>query len=100
MSRLLRVKTGAELNRMARGDQVNRILMTLAASAVLGFATTAHAADVARPARFGNLEGLTADAAKAKAAAWLKESGKTDAATTARFDKIWAEDVSVLDRVV
>ena len=74
--------------------------MTLAAAIALGVAPLAHGADAARPGRFGNLDGLTADAAKAKAAAWLKESGKSDAQTTARFDKIWAEDASVLDRVI
>jgi hypothetical protein len=83
---------------------VKRSLMTLAAAIavvpMLGLAPTAFSAETARPVRFGTLEGATPAAAKAKAAAWLKESGKTDAATQARFDKIWAEDVSVLDRVV
>ena len=79
---------------------MNRSLMTLAAAIALGVAPMALAAETARPIRFGTLEGTSPAAAKAKAAAWLKESGKTDAATQARFDKIWAEDVSVLDRVV
>ena len=79
---------------------MKRSLMTLAAAIALGLAPTAFSAETARPIRFGTLEGASPAAAKAKAAAWLKESGKTDAATTARFDKIWADDVSVLDRVV
>jgi tetratricopeptide (TPR) repeat protein len=79
---------------------VNRSLMTLAAAIALGLAPMALAAETVRPLRFGTLEGASPAAAKAKAAEWLKESGKTDAATMARFDKIWSEDVSVLDRVV
>jgi hypothetical protein len=85
---------------MAKGEQVNRSSMTLALSIAVGLAPVALAAETARPIRFGTLEATPAAAAKAKAAAWLKESGKTDSAAQAQFDKIWAEDVSVLDRVV
>jgi hypothetical protein len=79
---------------------VNRSVMTLVAAIAFGLAPMALAAETVRPIRFGTLEGTSAEIAKTKAAAWLKESGKTDAATTARFDKIWAEEVSVLDRVI
>ena len=74
--------------------------MTLTAAIALGFAPMALAAEKAGPVRFGTLEATPASAAKAKAAAWLKDSGKTDSAAQAQFDKIWAEDVSVLDRVI
>src|SRR4051812_37056962 len=75
--------------------------MTLALGVAMGFAPSLMAAETARPVRFGNLESTSAAVAKTKAAAWLKEAGKTDAAAQASFDKIWAaDDVSVLDRVV
>jgi hypothetical protein len=79
---------------------VNRSSLALALSVAVGIAPIALAAEPARPVRFGTLESTPAAAAKAKAAAWLKESGRTDSAVQAQFDKIWAEDVSVLDRVV
>jgi hypothetical protein len=74
--------------------------MTLAAAIALGVAPMALAAETVRPIRFGTLEGMSSAAAKTRSAAWLKASGKSDAATMMRFDKIWSEDVSVLDRVV
>jgi len=52
-----------------------------------------------RPA-FGALEAATADAAKAKLAAWLKEVGKSDAPTMQKLEAIWKENHrTVLDRV-
>lgn len=49
---------------------------------------------------FGALEPLSAEAARAQAEAWLKEIGKTDAATQARFQAIWKqEERTVLDRL-
>jgi len=57
------------------------------------------AAELTRPARFGALEVASADAARAQAAAWLKEVGKTDAATQAQFEALWAGDAPVLDKV-
>lgn len=77
-----------------------RTWIPLAAAAALGLAPGVFAADLARPTRFGALEIAGADAAKAKSAAWLKATGKTDAATQAKFDAIWAEEAPVLDRVV
>jgi len=49
---------------------------------------------------FGALEPMSAEAAQAKAQAWLKEVGKTDAATTQKFQAIWSnENRAVLDRL-
>lgn len=49
---------------------------------------------------FGALEAVNAAAAQAKLSAWLKEVGKSDAATTAKLEAIWKENHrSVLDRV-
>lgn len=49
---------------------------------------------------FGALEAVKAEAARTQAAAWLKDIGKTDAATTQQLNAIWArEDRTVLDRV-
>jgi len=48
---------------------------------------------------FGALESVTAEAAKAKLAGWLKEVGKSDPATLAKLEAIWKESQrSVLDR--
>jgi hypothetical protein len=48
---------------------------------------------------FGALESASAQKVQAQAQAWLKEVGKTDAATTQQFDAIWKEDRPVLDRL-
>lgn len=71
--------------------------LAVAAGAVLG--DTSHGADnpPAKPIyAFGNMKTATADAAKAKAAAFLKAAGTYDQAA---FDAIWANDSrTVLDR--
>jgi len=49
---------------------------------------------------FGAMEAMSADVAKTKAAAWLKEAGKTDQASTDKFEAIWKQtDRTVLDRL-
>jgi hypothetical protein len=48
---------------------------------------------------FGTLRATDSDAARAQAEAWLKEVGKTDAATQKAFADIWAGDRTVLDKV-
>jgi hypothetical protein len=49
---------------------------------------------------FGALESMSAEAARAKAEAWLKEIGKTDSASMQAFEGIWKKnDTTVLDRV-
>src|SRR5437870_3577080 len=51
-------------------------------------------------ANFGALEGLSAEAAKAKLTAWLKEVGKSDEATTQKLTAIWQDNQrTILDRV-
>lgn len=58
------------------------------------------AADRKEPIAFGALEPMEVQAARARAEAWLKEIGKTDAATMQRFEAIWKQDErNVLDRV-
>ncbi len=53
-----------------------------------------------RTGGFGALDALTADGAKARLAGWLKEVGKSDAATTAKLSAIWKDESrSILDRV-
>jgi hypothetical protein len=78
-----------------------RIWLTSAAVAAglwLGFAPTGRAADPKAEYTFGSLKAATPEEAKAKAAAWLKSTGKFDQAA---FDKVWAQDeVSVLDRTL
>ena len=49
---------------------------------------------------FSALEGPSVEAVKSQAAAWLKQAGKTDAASVKAFDAIWTqEDRTILDRV-
>jgi hypothetical protein len=49
---------------------------------------------------FGTLETANEAAVKAKAAAWLKEAGKTDAATLERFEALWNQkERTVTDRL-
>ena len=53
-----------------------------------------------KPASFGALETMSAADAKTKLAAWLKEVGKSDAATLAKLDSIWKDDQrSTIDRM-
>ncbi len=52
-----------------------------------------------KPATFGALESMSAATAKAKLAVWLKEVGKSDAATLQKLDAIWTDNQrTVLDR--
>jgi hypothetical protein len=50
-------------------------------------------------AQFGTLEATSADAAKAKAAEWLKAAGKSDADAIKAFDTLWASDRPTLDKL-
>lgn len=66
----------------------------------LGFLTGATAAAQERTLNFGALEPMSAEAARVQVEAWLKEIGKTDAATMEAFQAIWKRnDVTLLDRV-
>ena len=48
---------------------------------------------------FGSLRSALPEAARAQAETWLKEVGKTDAATQKAFADIWNGDQTVLDKV-
>lgn len=48
---------------------------------------------------FGALENATPEAARAQVEAWLKQIGKTDAATREKLNAIWQRERPVLDRV-
>jgi len=48
---------------------------------------------------FGTLESMAPDAAKARAAEWLKEVGKNDADTLKKFEAVWATDKTTLEKV-
>jgi hypothetical protein len=53
-----------------------------------------------KPATFGSLDVMTAEAARTKVTAWLKEVGKTDAATLQKLDAIWKDaNSSMIDRM-
>lgn len=78
---------------------MKRLLFSPLALAVLLIGVGQVAAADKAPA-FGALEALSAESAQAKALAWLKEVGKTDAATLQKFEAIWKQaDRTVLDRV-
>jgi len=71
----------------------------VAAGLVLGLTPSpAGAADPKAEYTFGSLRATPPDVARAKAEAWLKQTGKFDQAA---FEKVWADaDASVLDRTV
>jgi hypothetical protein len=78
---------------------VKRYLPTLTLAAVLAGGSQVLAADK-REVAFGALETMSVEAAQAKAAAWLRGIGKSDAATMQRFQAVWKqEDRTVLDMV-
>jgi len=79
---------------------MTRYWIPLAISAALGLTPGINAADLSRPARFGTLETASAESAQSQAAAWLKSTGKADAAVLAIFDQLWKSDVSLVDKVV
>ncbi len=57
-------------------------------------------ADQKKEFSFGALEPLSASAAQAQAAAWLRDIGKTDAPTMAKFQAVWKqEERTILDRL-
>jgi len=66
-------------------------------AAVPAFGADAKSAKT--PASFGLLQAPNADAARTQALAWLKEAGKTDAASLKAFEAIWTSDRPMLDRV-
>jgi tetrahydromethanopterin S-methyltransferase subunit G len=75
-----------------------RIWLSLAC-AVLLLGGTAHGQGK-KPASFGALETMSAQDAKVKLAVWLKEVGKSDAATLTKLDAIWKDESrSTLDRM-
>lgn len=78
---------------------MTRYLATLALIVLLGPGSMARGNE-RRELGFGALEALSVTAAQAQASAWLAHIGKSDAATTQRFEAIWKqEDRTVLDRV-
>jgi hypothetical protein len=77
---------------------VKRIIQSLATSALLLAAAGVALGNDKRPT-FGALESASAETAKTKIAAWLKEVGKSDPATLQKLDAIWKDNQrSVLDR--
>jgi hypothetical protein len=80
-----------------------RRFLTALAVPLLGVAVLpAQAADrpVKEVAAFGVLRSASAEQARADALAWLKSTGKGDAACVKAFDAIWAQfDRPVIDRV-
>jgi hypothetical protein len=79
---------------------MTRYWSLLAITAALGLVPGVNAADLTRPARFGTLEAASAESAQTQSAAWLKSTGRADAAVMAKFDQLWKSDVSILEKVV
>lgn len=79
---------------------MKRLWLSGAALALLILAGPAVANEKRPTVSFGALDALSAEAARAKAADWLKAVGKTDAATVQRLDAIWKQEQrTVLDRL-
>jgi hypothetical protein len=78
---------------------VKRFILT-ALTVLLAAGSPALAIDTKKPLGFGTLDVASADAVKTQAQAWLRAAGKTDAATTDKFEAIWKQaDRAVLDRL-
>jgi len=79
---------------------VRRMWLSVAACTLLLFAGGATFGNEKKPAAFGALDPMSAETAKTKLAAWLKEVGKSDAATLQKLDAIWKDSQrSALDRM-
>ena len=80
---------------------MKRYWLSAALAVLLLGGSHGFAAEKTRTPAFGALEAMTPEAVQAKAQAWLKEVGKTDAASQERFAAIWAQkERTVLDRLV
>jgi hypothetical protein len=78
---------------------MNRIV-SVAAIALLLLEGGVALGNEKKQATFGALESLSAAEAQTKVAAWLKEVGKSDEATTQKLTAIWKDNSrSILDRV-
>jgi hypothetical protein len=76
----------------------NLITASIAALLLVGGAVRAQ--DNKKPVAFSALEAITAADAQKKVGAWLKEVGKSDAATEAKLKAIWKDDQrTILDRM-
>jgi len=79
---------------------LNRIWLSVAGLALLFMTGGVALGTEKKPVTFGALESMSAADAQAKAAAWLKEVGKTDASTDAKLKAIWKDNSrSILDRL-
>ncbi len=81
----------------------NWCLAALAGSALVLNGLSLWAADTPKkPARelvsFGTLQSPSLEAARAMALDWFKKAGKTDAASLAKFNAIWAGDRTLLEK--
>jgi hypothetical protein len=77
---------------------VKRILIVVCAFMLC--VTAQVQAQEKRVGGFGALDALTAEGAKNKLAAWLKDVGKSDTSTSAKLNAIWKDESrSILDRV-
>lgn len=79
---------------------MKRSMLSLAALAVLLIAGGQASANDKTTRGFGAMETMTAATAKAKAEAWLKDAGKTDAATLQKLQQVWSNaDRTLVDRL-
>jgi hypothetical protein len=79
---------------------VKRYWLSAALAVLLVGGSQGFSAEKTKAPVFGALETMTAEAVQAKAQAWLKEVGKTDAPSQERFTAIWAQkERTILDRL-
>jgi hypothetical protein len=77
---------------------VKKHLLTLAAAACLAVGSASGAETTNRPS-FGGLETMAVAKARTQAEAWLKDAGKSDAATQQAVEAIWKSEITVLEKV-
>ncbi len=79
---------------------MKRLLVSFAALFALLIAGGQVSANDKTTRSFGALETMSVEVAKAKAEAWLKDAGKSDAATQQRLQQVWSNaDRTLVDRL-
>lgn len=79
--------------------RMRHLLSALALAGVLAGGVSAAEKETKKLGSFGVMQTLAPETAKAQAEAWLKEVGKTDAATLKDFQALWSSDRPVIDLV-
>src|SRR5207247_2125285 len=79
--------------------RMRHLLSALALAGLLAGGVSAAEKETKKIGSFGVMQTLAPETAKAQSEAWLKEVGKTDAATMKDFQALWSSDRPVIDLV-